>query len=267
MGRHVNKSSDRDSLDECRCTICAGLNKDAKNNVGDIRNDGVAVACLGIVGYLEALNFQKHVHKQVSDGLYPGIFLLLEHPHVYTLGRRGKDSDILISNQELDRIGAKVYRTDRGGEVTYHGPGQLVGYPIVDLKRWGGGPLSYVKALENMISNTLVEFGINPNRENKPTGVWVGHSKIAAIGVKISQGTTLHGFALNVNPDLSYFNNIVPCGMKGIETTSMAALLSKSVSIDEVSESLMNSFEQSFGLYIDKVLPEATKNPPHSKKY
>ena len=115
-----------------------------------------------------------------------------------------------------------MYHTDRGGEVTYHGPGQIVGYPILDLRAAGLGPLAYVRALEKTIISTLAELGIPATAEGRPTGVWVGDAKIAAIGVRVSRGVTMHGFALNVNPDLSYFNHIVPCGIPGASVTSIA---------------------------------------------
>ena len=175
----------------------------------------------GKIGYLSAWQIQKDLHSRVAGGELPGVLLLLEHPHGYTLGRRGRTSDILATPDKLSRLGVEVQQVDRGGEVTYHGPGQLIGYPIVNLRRWGGGPLRYVRALEEVIVAALGEFGLHANSGEKPTGVWVGESKIAAIGVKVSRGVTTHGFALNVNPDLSYFDHIVPCGMPEGRVTSL----------------------------------------------
>jgi lipoate-protein ligase B len=152
----------------------------------------------------------------------PSTLLLLEHPHVYTLGRRGSDVDILIGPETRAELGVEVEHVDRGGEVTYHGPGQLVGYPIINLKEWGGGPLKYVRALESMLIATLAELGIVAESEDRPTGVWIGNAKIAAIGVRVSRGVTTHGFALNVDPDLSYFDHIVPCGDPEAQVTSVA---------------------------------------------
>ncbi len=182
-----------------------------------------AVVPLGKVDYSMAWRLQQHVHKRVATGELPNVLLLLEHPHVYTLGRRGQTSDILVDENRLEQLGVQVHHIDRGGEVTYHGPGQLVGYPIINLRSSGLGPLNYVRALEKIMVSTLAEFGISATSEDKPTGVWVGDAKIAAIGVRVSRGTTMHGFALNVNPDLSYFNHIVPCGMPDATVTSMAA--------------------------------------------
>ena len=177
---------------------------------------------LGSVSYSQALELQQHLHAEVAAGDRPDTLILLEHPHVYTLGRRGIVDDILASDDELKRLGIEVHHTDRGGEVTYHGPGQLVGYPIINLRRWGGGPLKYVRSLESTIIAALSEFDIQSQSEGHPTGVWVEDRKIAAIGVKVGRRVTTHGFAINVSADLSYFNRIVPCGMPGIQITSMS---------------------------------------------
>ena len=180
------------------------------------------VADLGSVEYPAALTLQRDLHQRVVTGDLPALLLLLQHPHVYTLGRRGTEDDILASADALTELGADVHHTDRGGEVTYHGPGQLVGYPILDLRAAGLGPLAYVRALEQVIISTLAELGIHATSEDRPTGVWVDDAKIAAIGVRVSRGVTMHGFALNVNPDLSYFKHIVPCGMPDASVTSIA---------------------------------------------
>ena len=180
------------------------------------------VADLGSIDYPAALELQRDLHDKVANDELPAVLLLLQHSHVYTLGRRGSDSDILVSTDALRQLDAEMYHTDRGGEVTYHGPGQLVGYPILDLRAAGLGPLAYVRALERIIISTLAELGIDSTAEDKPTGVWVGDAKIAAIGVRVSRGVTMHGFALNVNPDLSYFKHIVPCGIPDANVTSIA---------------------------------------------
>ena len=177
---------------------------------------------LGSLDYPAALMLQRDLHRRMASGELPALLLLLQHPHVYTLGRRGSETDILAPDEALRELNADVYHTDRGGEATYHGPGQLVGYPILDLRAAGLGPLAYVRALEEIIVSTLAELGIPATAEGKPTGVWVGDAKIAAIGVRVSRGVTMHGFALNVNPDLSYFNHIVPCGMPDASVTSIA---------------------------------------------
>ena len=180
------------------------------------------VADLGFIDYPAALELQRGLHHRVATGDLPSLLLLLQHPHVYTLGRRGTETDILVSSNTLRELDAGVFHTDRGGEVTYHGPGQLVGYPILDLRAAGLGPLAYVRALERVIISTLADLGIPATSEDRPTGVWVGDAKIAAIGVRVSRGVTMHGFALNVDPDLAYFNHIVPCGMPDASVTSIA---------------------------------------------
>lgn len=198
---------------------------------------------------MQARELQKVLHRKVSEGSLSSILLLLEHPHIYTLGRRGKLSDILVSENTLTELGITVYHTDRGGEVTYHGPGQLVGYPIINLKssKTELGPLKYVKALETTLIVTLEEFGLSGENFRRPTGVWVENNKIAAIGVKVSKGTTLHGFALNVSPDLSYFDHIVPCGMPDGRITSISNSLDRIVLIDDVRPALIRNFGQVFG--------------------
>lgn len=197
---------------------------------------------LGIMPYKEALDLQLELHSQVADGRRPDTLLLLEHPHTFTLGRRGRMEDILIDRAELDRLGVEVHHTDRGGEVTYHGPGQLVGYPIIDLRRWRGGPLKYVRALERMLADTLDAFGISATSEGHPTGVWVDDKKIAAIGVKVGRRVTTHGFALNVSPDLRFFKYIVPCGMPQSSVTSIERESLGDVRFDEVMAVLVRQF-------------------------
>ena len=182
------------------------------------------VISLGLVEYRRAWGFQTGLVEAVHDGRQPNTLLLLEHPHVYTRGRLSRPEHIPLTPRELQEQGIDVVETDRGGQVTYHGPGQLVAYPIVNLRDWGG-PLKYVRTLEQVIINSLADLGISAGVEPGRTGVWVGEAKIAAIGVKISRGIAHHGFAINVNPDLSKFAQIVPCGITDRTVTSMARLL------------------------------------------
>ena len=214
------------------------------------------VADLGLIDYSSAVTLQRDLHQRVVNGELPALLLLLQHPHVYTLGRRGAESDILVSNDALTELGAEVYYTDRGGEATYHGPGQLVGYPILDLRAAGLGPLAYVRALERVIVSTLADLGIHATSEDRPTGVWVDDAKIAAIGVRVSRGVTMHGFALNVNPDLSYFNHIVPCGMPGASVTSIAEQGVAS-DINDVIGDLANHFAHHLDLSIRQTTLQA----------
>ena len=206
---------------------------------------------LGLLDYQAAYDLQRRLHAQVVAGELPDLLLLLEHPHVYTLGRRGQQSHILASDEALTQLGVETHFTDRGGETTYHGPGQLVGYPIVNLRRWGGGVRKYVETLEQVLIGTLSEFGITAHSEGKPTGVWVEDAKIAAIGVRVSRSVTMHGFALNVCPDLSFFDHIVPCGMPGARVTSMAQELGQEIAVSDVIPAISQAFGCKFGIDVE----------------
>ena len=183
--------------------------------------------------YGAALELQQQLVAERKEGPIPDQLLLLEHPHVITLGRNGHLENLLAGETVLDRAGIAFYPTDRGGDITYHGPGQLVGYPILDLREWKRDVGAYVRAIEQVIIDTLADFGIAAGRIPKLTGVWVDGRKIAAIGVHLSRWVTSHGFALNVHTDLSYFQYIVPCGLTK-PVTSMAQLGVRAC-LDEVS--------------------------------
>ena len=195
-----------------------------------------ALRQLGRVDYASALQLQQQLTSDRKQGLIPDQLLLLEHPHVITMGRNGHAENLLAGGDILARAGIAFYPTDRGGDVTYHGPGQLVGYPILDLRDWKRDVSAYVRAVEETIIATLAEYGIAAGRIPKLTGVWVGERKIAAIGVHLSRWVTSHGFALNVSTDLSYFQYIVPCGLTR-RVTSRAALVFRA-SLDEVGTRL-----------------------------
>ena len=210
-----------------------------------------AVICrycwLGTVEYRRARELQDELVERVHNGRSPNTLLLLEHPHVYTRGRLSRQEHLLTPGDELAAAGIPVYDTDRGGQVTYHGPGQLVGYPIINLRQWGGGPLQYVRTLERAIAETLSAFNLPAHTEPGLTGVWTAGGKIAAIGVKISRGIAFHGFALNVNTNLSYYRHIIPCGITGRPVTSMAAELSAAVEMAAVRDTLVSRFEAAMG--------------------
>jgi lipoate-protein ligase B len=175
---------------------------------------------LGTIDYRRAWDLQAELATEVHAGRQPNTLLLLDHPHVYTMGRLSCPEHLLLAPDQLTRRGIDLVETDRGGQITYHGPGQLIAYPVVDLREWGG-PLKYVRTLEQVIIQSLADFGISAGLEEGLTGVWVGEGKIAAIGVKISRGVAYHGLAINVEPDLSYFDHIVPCGISDRAVTSM----------------------------------------------
>ena len=178
---------------------------------------------LGRMEYGAALDLQHSLVEKRKRGLIPDQLLIVEHPHVITLGRNGRPEHLLASEAVLRRAGISFHPTDRGGDITYHGPGQVVGYPIVDLREWKRDVTSYVRAIEQVLIDTLAGFGITAGRVAGSTGVWVGQRKVAAIGVHISRWVTSHGFALNLTTDLSYFQYIVPCGLSK-PVTSMAEL-------------------------------------------
>jgi lipoyl(octanoyl) transferase len=195
---------------------------------------------LGRVGYSRALELQQQAVADRKQGLIPDQLFLLEHSHVITLGRNGHMENLLASNDILSRAGIEFHPTNRGGDVTYHGPGQLVGYPILDLHEWKQDVRAYVHAIEQAIIDTLADYGIVAGRIPKLIGVWVDGRKIAAIGVHLSRWVTSHGFALNVSTDLSYFQYIVPCGLTK-PVTSMAALGVRA-GLDEVSARFADHF-------------------------
>jgi len=199
---------------------------------------------LGRVEYGAALQLQRELAAARKAGETPDHLLLLEHPHVITLGRNAHLENVLAGEEILRRAGISCFPTDRGGDVTYHGPGQLVGYPILDLREWKRDVGAYVRAVEQVIIDTLEEFGIAAGRIPKLTGVWVDGKKIAAIGVHLSRWITSHGFALNVHTDLSYFQYIVPCGLTK-PVTSMAQLGVRAT-LDEVSQVLAVHFGRIF---------------------
>jgi lipoyl(octanoyl) transferase len=178
---------------------------------------------LGRISYSAALALQGELVEKRKQGLISDQFLLLEHPHVITLGRNGRAEHLLAGPEALRRAGIEFHRTDRGGDITYHGPGQVVGYPILDLRAWRRDVVAYVRGLEQVIIEALAEFGLRAGRVPGRTGVWIEDRKIAAIGVHVSRWVTSHGFALNVSTDLSYFRYIVPCGLAA-PVTSMAEM-------------------------------------------
>ena len=218
---------------------------------------------LGRIDYASALQLQQKLAADRKQGLAPDHLLLLEHPHVITMGRNGHAENLLADDDILARAGIGFYPTDRGGDVTYHGPGQLVGYPILDLRDWKRDVGAYVRAVEETIIATLADYGIEAGRIPKLTGVWVGERKIAAIGVHLSRWVTSHGFALNVSTDLSYFQYIVPCGLTR-PVTSMAALGVRA-SLDEVGDRLAVHFARIFDCEMLEEIPALAASLPESE--
>ena len=199
---------------------------------------------LGRLGYTEAFDIQRQLVEQRKQNLISDQLLIVEHPHVITLGRNGRLDNLLASEDVLRRAGIEFHPTDRGGDITYHGPGQIVGYPIFDLREWKRDVVAYVRAIEQAIIDALGEFGIQAGRLDGCTGVWVSGKKVAAIGVHISRWVTSHGFALNHRTDLSYFQYIVPCGLTK-PVTSMREL-GAVASRDQVVAALARNFSKQF---------------------
>ena len=203
---------------------------------------------LGCVSYNEALLLQQQFVKARHAGEVPDLLLLLQHPHVLTIGAGARHShgNIVADSATLQAKGIQVVEVGRGGDVTYHGPGQLVGYPIVDLRPDRCDVRRYMRDLEEVMIRTAGTFGVTAERVSGLTGVWVGNAKLGAIGVRISKWITSHGFAFNVMTDLEYFNLIVPCGIKDRPATSLSALLGRMVSVTEVEQVLTEHFSVVF---------------------
>lgn len=214
---------------------------------------------LGLKDYQETWDYQESLfqnilqikssnRKENPQRDTPNYFLFVEHPHVYTLGKSGHIENLLISEEKLKAINAKFYKINRGGDITYHGPGQLVGYPILDLENFFTDIHKYLRFLEEMIILTLAEYGLKAERSKGETGVWLDVGtpfarKICAMGIRASRWVTMHGFALNVNTDLGYFDHMIPCGIKGKAVTSLNVELGKAtVSMEEVKEKLLKHF-------------------------
>jgi len=204
---------------------------------------------LGTVPYGEALDMQNVLAAERRHGRIGDLLLLLQHPHVLTLGARGDGgrSHILATPARLSELGVAVFETGRGGDVTYHGPGQLVGYPILDLQPDRCDVHKYVRNVEDVLIRTVADYGIQAGRIAGLTGVWVGHEKIAAIGIRISRWITSHGFAFNVSTDLDYFRLIVPCGIGDRGVTSLEKLLGHHVDFAEVERRVARHFCDVFG--------------------
>ena len=226
-------------------------------------NTKIQLEDLGTKDYKETWDYQELLFKEILDTKIKNRreattletknhFLFVEHPHVYTLGKSGDFSNLLISEDSLASIGATFYKINRGGDITYHGPGQIVGYPILDLENFFTDIHKYLRFLEEMVILTLAEYGLKAERSPGETGVWldVGSPfarKICALGVRASRWVTMHGFAFNVNADLGYFDHMIPCGIKGKSVTSLHVELGKAeVSVEEVKEKLLKHFSALF---------------------
>ncbi|MBJ6368131.1 lipoyl(octanoyl) transferase LipB [Snuella sedimenti] len=226
-------------------------------------NKQIALQDLGLKDYKETWDYQETLFKGIVDTKIKNrreeaclktnnYFLFVEHPHVYTLGKSGDFSNLLLNETQLTEKGATFYKINRGGDITYHGPGQVVGYPILDLENFFTDIHKYLRFLEEMIILTLLDYGLKAERSDGETGVWLDVGtpfarKICAMGVRASRWVTMHGFALNVNADLGYFDNIIPCGIRGKAVTSLNVELGvKEVPVHEVKQRLLKHFQTLF---------------------
>jgi len=225
-------------------------------------SQAVEIFDIGRVPYRESWDLQRQLQKQLIDQKLryrnspeagkpiPDSLLFVEHPHVYTLGKSGNAAHLLRSAAELHEIDAEFIENDRGGDITYHGPGQIVGYPILDLDRHFTDVHKYLRYLEEVIIKTCSDFGINAGRIDGLTGVWVGDQKICAMGIRCSRWVTMHGFALNVSTDLTYFDHIVPCGISDKKVSGLSDLLNIPVDPDTVKERISAHFSDQFGVQL-----------------
>lgn len=206
----------------------------------------------GRLDYQTAWDYQKRLHRRRVQHDVPDTLILTEHPHTYTIGKSGDEANLVTDERLLNHRGIKVHRIDRGGDITYHGPGQIVGYPILDLHDHYLDTLRFLRDLEKVIILTLAEYQVQAERVPGLTGVWVDGAKIAAIGVKISRWVTMHGFAFNVNTDLGFFTHIVPCGIGDKSVTSLRKLLGREVDMAVAIERVVRQFECVFGIHFNQ---------------
>ena len=206
---------------------------------------------LNIMDYEACLKLQHAVHGARAEGLLPDTLLLVEHPHVLTFGRRAHEENVLVSESVLQQQGVTCVHIERGGDVTYHGPGQLLAYPIFALQKCGIGVLDFVEKLEAVMIDILKDYGITGARNKRNRGVWVGRKKIGFVGIAVQKGISFHGLALNVDPDLRFFQMINPCGLKEVQITSMADLLEKEVSLAKIKDLAIFHFQKIFNMSLE----------------
>lgn len=210
----------------------------------------IVVCDLGLIEYEMAWEIQKDFHKKRTLEEIDDVLFLCEHPHTYTLGKTAEMKNLLFDEQELNRKEITVFNIDRGGDITYHGPGQIVSYAILNLANWKKDTHLYLRALEDVVIDTCKDYGIESERNNKYTGVWIENRKICAIGIKVSRWITMHGFAFNVNTDLNLFDGIIPCGIQEKEVTTLSKELDGDIDIQEVKTKVVNNFVNVFDYYL-----------------
>lgn len=223
----------------------------------------IHVAQLGTTKYTEVLSLQRRLQARRRAGEGVDTLLLTEHRPVFTLGRSHSEPDLRVPADVVRRYGIEIIQTERGGDITYHGPGQLVAYGIVDLQAWGCGVVDYVTALEDTVIALLADWGVTGERDEHGRGVWVGGRKIASIGLNVRRWVTMHGIALNIDPDMSHFDLINPCGMKDMEMTSLSAETGKRVAFDDVSQAFVSHFARIFGCSVTVKGQQGWQAPDH----
>jgi lipoate-protein ligase B len=232
-------------------------------NISDRTKDEFSMTCvvysLGLIEYGQAYELQKRLHSARLKGKISDTLLLLEHHPTLTIGKSGSMKNILVSKDKLTNKGIAIFSIDRGGDVTFHGPGQLVGYHIIDLSHRGKDIHRYVHDLEEIIIRTLNDFSIGADSDEGNAGVWVENEEVAAIGLSVRSWVTMHGFALNVNPNLEYFSLINPCGFSDRKATSMSKILGHEVLMEEVTNRLIANLSKIFATQIDTGATEALK--------
>ena len=220
------------------------INKIAEDVQKKHNDKRICLYDLGFQEYNESLKTQEQIHSYIKEKNINGIILTMNYSNLFTIGKSGKKSDILVSQEVLNKKGINVYESNRGGEITYHGPGQLIYYPIINLKKLKIKPVEYVRIIQKTVINSLYDFNIQSEHENQPVGVWVKGKKISSIGVRISKSVSLHGVAINLNCDLKYFTYIIPCGIKDLNLTNIANETNSKCEKNDFDNSFLKNFNQ-----------------------
>ena len=220
------------------------INKIAKDVLKKHNDERICLYDLGFQEYNESLKTQEQIHSYIKEKNINGIILTMNYSNLFTIGKSGKKSDILVSQEVLNKKGINVYESNRGGEITYHGPGQLIYYPIINLKKLKIKPVEYVRIIQKTVINSLYDFNIQSEHENQPVGVWVKGKKISSIGVRISKSVSLHGVAINLNCDLKYFTYIIPCGIKDLNLTNITNETNSKCEKNDFDNSFLKNFNQ-----------------------
>lgn len=220
---------------------------------------------LELIDYKEAWDLQYYLHQLRIDNQISDLLLLLEHPNTYTLGKTAHIENLIGGKEFLERNKISVYNIDRGGDITYHGPGQIVGYPILNLSQWYQDSHKYLRTLEEVLIKVCNDYNLDAKRVEGYTGVWIDDRKIAAIGIKISRWVTMHGFAFNVNTNLELFNGIIPCGISDKSVTSLEKELGRKIPISEVKSIIFQHFKEEFNYNSFEIIDKETLSQPSMK--